>query len=82
MSDNGWPVSWAARMAKAHYEGHSDGAEPEVIEVLLEAAGELKAVRLKILLARCYEVLAIAKANEVMPQTDDEFLDDILKEIK
>lgn len=70
--------SWCRRMAQNHVDNFDGGAGVDTIELMLEAACELKAVRLKILLARCYEIICNLEQN-----TEYEvLLDSILEEIK
>lgn len=56
--------------------------DTEQLVLALEMAGELKAVRLKILLARCYEILYSAFEASSTPTVDAAFLDEVLAELK
>lgn len=76
-------VSWNERMADALAElGAITGDSRAVVVLALEAAGELKAARLKILLGRCWEVIAIAKSSAEEPNVTDGFLDEVLEATK
>lgn len=51
-----------------------------LLENTLQAAGELKAVRLKVLLGRCYEVISWAKESGGLPVLEEDFLNDVFNE--
>ena len=82
MSDEWVPSddwSWMRRIAYAI--GETVDQRNQIIAAL-EAAGEMKAVKLKVLLGRCYEIIAIADANQMKPQQDDDFLEEIKGALK
>lgn len=78
MAEPGKP--WIDRMAEELSKATEGRYSVESIKGILEAAGEIRAVRLKIMLGRCYEMIGIAKTNECIPQPDSGFLDEIAKE--
>lgn len=68
---------WIRRMAEGLADVHNS-IDAEGIMAILEAAGELKTARLKILLARCYELLSATDGTPF----EEEFLREILNEIR
>lgn len=74
------PPTWNERMAA---EICCSGTLSEgVVAGILEAAGELKAVRLKVLLGRCWEIIAESIDADRAAYTADGFLDEILEALK
>jgi hypothetical protein len=76
--------SWNRRMAE--YVTHQAQTDAEAltvegVESILEAAGELKAVRCKMLLGRCYELMSISVADGGAARPDDGFLEAVLAEL-
>lgn len=76
--------TWAKKNARFLSDLISNESEIKVeyLENLLETAGELKCVRLKILLARCYELISASRVNNVTVRSDQDFESEILKEIQ
>ena len=74
------PKSWNRRMAEqlAAVAGDAERLPADFIEVALEAAGEMKAIRLKVLLGRCYEVLAESDHTQEQAHPEEEFLAEVL----
>lgn len=71
--------TWAQRMA----EELADKENPAcLILAALEAAAEIKAVRLKVLIGRCYEILGAAKNNGGVPCMDEDFLTELIEAIQ
>lgn len=75
-----WTERMGSHLADTVSAGERAGAE--YFTDLLEAAGELKAVRLKVLLGRCYELIAKSKVDNETVSPDHGFLDEILAELK
>lgn len=65
---NDWCERMAAELAKL--EGNITA---DIIKASLEAAGELRCVRLKILLARCLEVIQHSRSADTTANCNDEF---------
>lgn len=73
--------SWNKRMAVEMAEIGSSLTE-EMIEGVLEAAGELKAAQLKIMLARLYTLMSEAILASGVPTDDKELIDAVRKAIQ
>lgn len=73
---------WSRRMAEQLQKCNGRDYTPEIFEAILEAAGELKTVRLKVLLGRCYEILNSATEADAAPIMGDKFLAEVLQEIQ
>ncbi len=73
--------SWSERMAEVMASAHDDKPTAEFFRLALEAAGELKAVRLKVLLSRAVAVIDAAIQYGDAPKFDDDFLDECRKEL-
>ena len=65
----------------SQYGSGGNLSEP-LVKAALEAAAEMKCVALKVALARCYEILAIADINEQKPAVAEVFLKEVLELIK
>lgn len=64
MADAAVPKSWNRRMAEQlAKECETSQPTAEFFEAILEAAGELKAVRCKIMLGRCYETIRTSRVT-------------------
>lgn len=61
---------------------NADTLSKGLVEGILEAAGEMKAVRLKVLLARAFEIILDSESNERPADTDDTFLDEVREALK
>lgn len=72
-----WIQRTAEELAKLE-----DRLTPGAVEAALEAAGELKAIRLKILLGRCYEILRESNEREEQAGMDNDFLEVVKREIE
>ena len=72
---------WSWFMRTAYAVGETTSQRNQIL-FALEAAGEMKAVKLKVLLARAYEIIGIASKNEETPQPDDDFLIEIKEALK
>ena len=73
--------NWSWYMRTAYGIGETTAQRNQIL-FALEAAGEMKTVKLKVLLGRCYEIIGIADTNRMMPQQDDDFLKEIKDALK
>lgn len=70
--------TWKQRMAK---ELSLVAPTAETVECALEAYAEMKTVRLKILLGRCYEILETSRSTNEEARTTETFENLILQEL-
>ncbi len=73
--------TWIKRVAKELAEQET-APSAALLEAALEAAGEMTAVRLKVLLAQCYEIIGHSRTTEKVANPDDDFLDEIKDAIR
>jgi len=74
------PKTWARRMAE-FLHGRSELSVDDY-ETALDMAGELKCVRLKILLARCWEMMSESESADAKVNVGDGFLDEVFAEFR
>lgn len=76
-NDQAAAKSWIRRQAESLSKESEEHTLPaDALELMLEAAVEMKCVTLKILLARCWELFRVGD------EPQDGFLDEVLKAIK
>jgi hypothetical protein len=75
-----WNRRMAECMSRSSFEKEEEDAD--MMEIALEAAGELKCVRLKIMLARCYEMMSESDSSDEKVNLPEGFLDDVLEALK
>jgi len=68
--------SWNWRMA----ESLENCQDPQLIHAMLEAAGELKAAKLKVMLGRALQVIEFTLEHDVVPAPNE--VKDLLEGIK
>lgn len=67
------PKSWNRRMAEQLAEIGAGAFTADIIEATLEAAGEIKCVRLKVALGRCLEIIRTSEAYDTAASIPSEF---------
>ncbi len=76
------PKSWNKRVAEYIVNLSKEQENPltvDFVEAMLEAAAELKAVKLKVMLARCEEIIYSAVDGGGAPSLDEDFWKDLLE---
>ena len=74
--------SWEDRMIGILTDAFPDGCPHETYRTLMTTAVEIKAVKLKILLGRCYEIIELSKHADVPANPDDDLGKEILEALK
>ena len=83
MHDEHEPKTWVQRMAAELCA--ADTLTPGLVEAVLEAAGALEAARMKVLLARAFQIIAEsieADRAAYTGDTDDTLMDEIREALK
>lgn len=79
MAENESKNDWARRMAVSVCLIEDHDPRVDAVEAAMEAAAEMKCVRLKVLLGECHSVLNEACQNDCSPTVRDGLLDEVLE---
>ena len=76
-------IPWVKRMASSIANAtHEDNDNlSDAIEAALEAAGEMKCLRLKMILGRAFKVIRLSCETKMPVNLDDDFLDHLRDEL-